>query len=203
MKSIFVKTCAVILLSCVVGPTFAQMVIQAESVSLQPQIGRDEAGFKTCGIRAVVIAKSGQDYDLYDFSLNIRAEELYGALKAGKSRTTVRAVQQGKASSEVVLPAPVRFWISKEDEGKAITPLKTFPADTKGYIMEVADLSETFKGIVAMIYGERMQFAVRYKNQPLDIVVSFSEKLPEIERAPLMKCLDAVVERTLKMTDKN
>lgn len=202
MRSFFVKICALILFSCEVGPAFAQMVIQAESVSLQPQIGRDETGFSTCGIRAVVIAKSGQDYDLYDFSLNIRAEVLYGAMKAGKSRISVQAVQQGKVSTEAVLPAPVRFWISKEDEGKAIIPLKILPADTKGYILEVADLSETYKGIMAMIIGERMQFAVRYKNQPLDVVVSFSEKLPEIERAPLMRCLDTVVERTLKMKDK-
>jgi len=144
------------------------------------------------------LVNQGKQVDVYDFSLNVRADVFYGALEAGKSKTTIHAIQRGTIESDVVLPGPTNFWIAREGQGKAITSLKTFPAETKGFIMEAADLADTFEGIVAMMSGERMQFAVRYKNQPVDAVVSFSARMTDVEQAPLANCLAKVVERMQK-----
>ncbi len=105
-------------------------------------------------------------------------------------------------SIDTVVPPPVKFWIAQESEGKAVNPIKVLPAESKGYILEIADLPDTLRGIFAMANGVRMQFAVRYKNQPVDVVVAFSAQMSEVERAPLMNCLVAVGERPKKWLRK-
>jgi len=88
---------------------------------LQPQITRDEGGYKSCGVRAVVIAEGEERFvDMYDFSMNVWAAPSIGLMKAGKSRTTKEKLQQGNANRETVMPAPVNFWIALESEGKAL-----------------------------------------------------------------------------------
>lgn len=181
-------------------PGLAQMVIEAEMATLQPQINRDEVGYSSCGVRAVVLTQGEANFvDAYDFSMNLSANSLIGTLKAGKTRKTKAEMLQGKTSMDPVMPAPVKFWIARESQGKALMPQEIIPAETRGYILERADMTETMKAIRATIAGERMQFAVRYKNEPVDVVVSFSTKLTERERGPLMACFDGLVKR---MTDR-
>jgi MSHA biogenesis protein MshL len=177
-------------------PGLAQMVIEAEVATLQPQINRDEVGYFSCGVRAVVVTKAEADFiDAYDFSMNLSANTMFGTLKAGKTRKTKAEMLQGKTSMDPIMPAPVKFWIAKESEGQAVMPQKVIPAETKGYILERADMTETMKAIMATIAGERMQFAVRYKSEPVDVVVSFSANLAERERGPMMACLNGLVKR--------
>ena len=102
---------------------------------------------------------------------------------------------QGKTSMDPVMPAPLKFWIAKESEGQAVMPQKVIPAETKGYILERADMAETMKAIMATIAGERMQFAVRYESEPADVVVSFSANLAERERGPMMACMNGLIKR--------
>jgi hypothetical protein len=180
----------------ITAPSLAQMVIQADSANLQPQILRDDVGYKSCGVRAVVVAQGERNFiDAYDFSMNIRDKLRVGLLKAGKTRVTKSQILSGKTSTDAITPAPVKFWITKESEGKAVMPQKIIPADTKGYILEGADLVQTMEVIMATINGERMQFAVRYKNEPLDVVVSFAATMPDHEKKPLMACFNGIIER--------
>ena len=192
-----------LLLLCVAATAVqAQMVIQANNASLQPQIGRDKSGFSSCGVRAVVIVVAGDNIDSYDFSLIIKAGAAAGLLKVGKERGSMQRAIKGDYKTEVVVPAPIKFWIAKESEGKAVMPQKILPSDDRGYILAIADLVETAVGIISIIEGERMQFAVRYANQPLDVVVSFAGKMPDNERLPLMACLQAVSDRLSKFVDE-
>lgn len=176
-------------------PSSAQMVIQADLAKLQPQIKRDESGFSSCGIRAIVMVDLNNSVDAYDFSMMVGAEIFAGTLKAGKTRTSKSDILKGKQSSETVLPAPIKFWIAQENQGKAVTPIKTMPSETKGFILELADIAATTEAIYALAQGERMQFAVRYKDQAVDHVISFSAPLTEAESKPLMSCFDGVIER--------
>jgi hypothetical protein len=178
------------------SPAFSQMVIQAEMAKLQPQINRDEGGYKACGVRVVVVTQGEANFiDSYDFSMNIWASLPTALLKAGKSRTTKEKLLQGKATIESVTPAPVKFWISKESEGKALMPQNVTPAESKGYILEGADMAQTMDIIMATITGERMQFAIRYKDEPVDVVISFSENMADRERLPLMACFKGLMQR--------
>jgi hypothetical protein len=120
------------------------MVIQADMAKLQPQISRDEGGYKACGVRAVVIADGEERFvDMYDFSMHVWVAPTIALMKGGKSRTTKDKLQQGNTDRETVMPAPVNFWIALQSEGKALMPEKIIPPDTKGYILAGADLIQT------------------------------------------------------------
>lgn len=173
----------------------AQVVVQAIHTALQPQIGRDADGFKVCGIRAVILDKKPMVVDAYDFSINIRADMFAGLIKAGKSTTLLTDFNRGTSSSKVVLPAPTSVWIVGELDGKPLLPTKIIPAETPGFILAGADLVQTWKVILAMMQGERMQFAVRYKDQDVDTVVSFSGSLKDEELKPLFACLEGLQAR--------
>lgn len=184
-----------VVMSC---SAMAGAVIQADMAMLQPVVDRDENGFQACGVRGLVMVTTPETTDFHDFSLMIRHDIFYGTLKAGKVRTTTQALLNGSASRETVMPAPIRFWIAVESKSKAVTPIKIMPAEDKGYILEIADYVGTYEAIIEMILGGRMQFAIRYENQPSEQVVSFSAKMPEVELSPLMKCLKEVPERAQK-----
>lgn len=136
----------------------AQVVIQADSAMLQPQIKRDALGFSSCGVRGIVISVAGKNFESYDFSVVANAVAPFGTLKAGKSLTTVERVNKGDLSGTVVTPRPEYFWIAQESSGDALMPLKVFPAENQGFILEIGDLIKTYKVIYAMIHGERMHF---------------------------------------------
>lgn len=184
------------------GSLHAQMVLQADSVKLQPQIGRDAEGFNSCGVRAVVVLANSQYIDAYDFSLMVRFDMPYGTWKAGKSRTPIKAAKAGKFTAGASVPPPIRFWLASENEGKPTSPIKIIPAETKGYILEISDLVGTLRGIYSIIHGERMHFAMRYKSEPVDAVISFAEMMPDNERLPLVKCLNGVGDRLGKEVEQ-
>jgi hypothetical protein len=173
----------------------AQTVVQADNAALQPQIKRDANGFVSCGVRGVAIVVSGKSVDAYDFSVMANADMPYGTMKAGKSVTTVEKVAKGDAVSGVVLPKPEYFWIAQESDGEAVMPIKVIAAENAGFILEITDLVKTFKAIYSMISGDRMQFVVRYKKQKMDTVVSFGAQMSEVERRPLLACMEGISNR--------
>ncbi len=175
--------------------TFAQSVTQADSVALQPQIGRDANGYNTCGIRAVVLVNNPKNTYTYDFSIQLWSDIPYGLLKAGKLSTPMKDALSGSPKLSTVMPAPVNFWISQELRSKPVFALTKMPAETKGYLLETADLFLSLDAIESIVNGERMHFAVRYKSESIDKVISFSNKLSEDETKPLMICIAEVLER--------
>jgi hypothetical protein len=176
-------------------PATAQVVVQASSVVLQPQIGRDAVGYTQCGVRAVVLDVKPKIVDTYDFSIMFRLGLLAGMVKAGKYETSSSDFLKQKLALNAVMPAPVTFWIAKESEGKALMPTKIIPADTPGFILAGTDMLQAWSTVIAVIQGERMQFATRYKKQGNDTVVSFAGSMPEQELQPLMACMQGLAQR--------
>jgi len=191
MKNFLVLT----LFGALTLPVHAQPVVQAATAQLQPQISRDTDGYTACGIRAIVLDIQPKVVEAYDFSLYLRVGMPAGTVKAGKHQTPSTKFSNGRFDQKVVVPGPEKFWIAKELEGKALIPFKVFAGDTPGYVLGLADLAGTHAAIASMMTGERMQFAVRYKNQPYDTVVSFASELPSKEFAPLAACMDGLVAR--------
>ncbi len=173
----------------------AQSITSADSVALQPQIGRDASGYNTCGIRAVVLMSNPKYIHTYDFSIQIWANIPYGLLKAGKSSTPMKDMLSSKPKISTVMPAPINFWISQESTSKPVFALTKMPAETKGYLLETADLFLSLDAIESIVNGQRMHFAVRYKSESIDKVISFSSKLSEDEIKPLMICITEVLQR--------
>ena len=67
-KIIYLMVCA-FSLGGVSQSVLAQIVVQAASAKLQPQIGRDDKGYSTCGIHAVVLNIEGQSVEFMIFLL--------------------------------------------------------------------------------------------------------------------------------------
>ena len=190
------KLLLVLLLTVFSTSAMAGVLIQASSAILQPQIERNEKGFFACGVRGVVLDVTGNQLRTYDFSLSIRVDFLAGLLKAGSFLTPIKSMNIN--STKTAIPAPVKFWIAKEKVGKPITLSNIMPADNAGFIIGSADLVDTLEGITALIYGERMQFAIRYKAETIERVISFSAEMPKIELEPLTICIQDVMRQMVK-----
>ncbi|WP_426176107.1 hypothetical protein [Massilia sp. TWR1-2-2] len=176
-------------------PLLAQAVVEAQQVQLQAQIRRDSKGFSSCGVRVVALTSAADTMDAYDFSIMI-GTDAYGTLKAGKYRAKLTPVG-GKAdfARDAVSPGPLSFCIAKELEGKPLLPIKVMPAETPGFILALGDGLQTLEKIVAISLGERLQFALRYKNQPGDKIVAFKGFLTNEERAPIFACIEGLMVR--------
>jgi hypothetical protein len=142
-----------------------------------------------------VLDKKPAVVDAYDFSINIRADMFGGFLKAGKSTTSIVDFKKGGTASKVVLPAPVSFWIANELDGKPLMPTKFISAESPGFILAGGEIIQTWKIVLAIMHGERLQFALRYKDQGFDTVVSFSGSLKDEELKPLVACLEGLQKR--------
>ena len=183
------------LVALAAGTVQSQMIVQANKVTLQPQVGRDAHGYDTCGIRAVVIAERPDGFDGYDFSINVYNGAMEGMMKAGKTTVSTAEILKGHAVPQAVKPGPVNFWVAEEAESKPLSLLKKGKADNPAYIIGTSELGATLKAIMAVAKGERMQFVVRYKSQPLDTVVAFNSALKEEEMKPLMACFSGLIKR--------
>ena len=177
------------------GNAFGQMLVQADAAFLQPQIRRDDAGFISCGLRAVAVVGGKEWVEAYDFSVLVTPHVSGGLLKAGKQKLPMASFLKGEKAYRTVMPAPVKFWIAKESEGKALSPTKILTSESPGFILGIADLTAAWKVVMSIMNGEQMQFAVRYENQPVEVVVTFAKELGEAERKPLEACLRGVYER--------
>jgi hypothetical protein len=192
------KFCLIALTAALSPPSQAQVVVQASTAKLQPQIGRDANGYTTCGIRAVVLDSKPDVVEANDFSLYLRLGMMAGTIKAGKLQSATSELMKGRFEQGIVTPGPTNFWIARESEGKALIPTKILAADSPGYILGLTDFVGTWAAVSAMLAGERMQFATRYENQPYDTVVSFSGILSAEEAKPLQACLEGLLSRMRK-----
>lgn len=175
--------------------SFSQVLIQADRATLQPQIKRDDRGFESCGVRAVVLSKVGKNYEAIDFSLMVGHNFSYGIMKAGKVLVTPQDLLAGDGAGKTVMPRPTYFWISQESEGKALKGIKTSRAENEGFTLQIADLTETLKTIFAIVEGRRMQIAVRYPSQRVEAVIGFSSQFSEDEKRPFLACIHGLAER--------
>ena len=164
MKKIAQQILLVIALFGICEAVVAQSVVQATTVTLQPQIGRDDGGYSTCGVHVIALDVQQAIIDVYDFSINIHADMFSGLAKAGKMQVLPKDMLAGKTPNKAVQPAPVMFWISKESDGSSLRPREIIAAETPGYILASTELVKTYEILLAIINGERMQFSTRYKN---------------------------------------
>lgn len=176
------------------APAHGQIVVNAQHAAVQPTVSRDDKGFKSCGVRAVVLFSGGKKDIVYDFSVNIYPDSLWGMIKAGSHNSNA-----GKLVA--LQPAPVDFWIVGAEDGVPLRPKKLIPAEAPGFVLGVTELIPALEAMSSMAYGKRMQFAVRYKHEALDRVVSFQASMEKDDLITFEACskgmqsrLNAVIE---------
>jgi hypothetical protein len=171
----------------------AQTVIQSDLTQLQPQVSRDEEGFSACGVRAVVaVLRRPPNVDYYDFSLNFYHKTPGGGLaKIGKQAVNLDTKKVVRA-----IPGPISFWLAAEQTGKPVIVQKLQDSpETQGFKIGVVELEPGFAVLMQILQGERMHFAARYKNEPLETVIAFSGKLEKNEEDALKACIGGLIKR--------
>lgn len=197
-----IKTALTVFFFALANQASAGMLIETSIAGLQPQIGRDESGFNTCGIRALVMAEHSGYLQTYDFSISIHHNAFAGLMKSGKSRTTKRESLAKKSIGKTFLPAPTGFWISKEKEGKPLVMQKLIAADTKGFVLGHGDFEQSIDMIYNLIGGEKIHFVMQYPTEKTDAVISFDAVLTEPQSESLVSCIQGLLERMLKEAEK-
>jgi hypothetical protein len=195
------RTALIICAFALASHASAGMLIETNVVGLQPQIGRDQSGYNTCGIRAMVMAEHSGFIHTYDFSINIQHNLYFGFLKSGKSRTTKKESLAKKSIGTTHLPAPTGFWISKEKEGKPLVMQKLIAAETKGFVLGYGDFEQSLDMIYNLIGGEKLHFVMRYPTEKTDAVISFNAVLTEPQSESLLSCIQGLLERMLSETE--
>jgi hypothetical protein len=131
--------------------------MQAGNVTLQPQIGRDENGFSSCGVRAISMVDLGKSAEMFDFSLVIYRGKYGGLIKAGKYTLSPADLQRQTLPS-AVMPAPVKFWIATDTDGKPLMAEKISPSDDAGFILGLGILSQRGKRFWRSHTGSQCNF---------------------------------------------
>ena len=65
------------------------------------------------------------------------------------------------------------------------------------------EVTSAFDHIYAMVTGERMQFALRYKNERMDKVIAISAKLTESDSQAFTACATGLLKRMRDKTPKS
>lgn len=174
----------------------AQTVFQADSVQAQPQVMRDEKGYKSCGVRVVTSTLApGPKFLSYDFSVNIW-ETASGMMKAGQySFDVVKAKTTDLKNMTVIVPAPSSFWIGKRDDGETLKPTKYIPGNDAGFTLGGADGMLATKIILAIVAGEPMQVSLQYPKAQYNRVVSFQVDMSENDSKAVSSCMTGLIHR--------
>ncbi len=177
---------------------YAQALVQGNVLSRQPKIERDGNGFVACGLSTVITVNREEWVEVHHLSLLVNGESMLGLFDAAKTNVSQSNARNGKYVGDMVKPTPMRFWIAKETDSKALIPIEIVKSGTPGHITGKLDFSRSFGLLAAMMHGERVQFVLGYEDQSIDEVISFSERLPRPEASALAACLNGVRDRVLQ-----
>lgn len=186
---------AAFLLTISVTGATAQTVNEAAHATLQALVGRDATGFITCGVRAIVMQKSGELVNVHDFSISIRRGTAAGLMKAGMRKASLKKFSVDKILPDAVTPAPKGFWISASTEGRPLASDQVIPAEDKGFILATGDIGLAIPVITAIAAGNEMQFSTQFLSDRLDDVVAFSATLKDQEKRSLVACMKSVTDQ--------
>lgn len=178
-------------------------VIRANQSHVETIIDRDEEGFSACGTHSnvAIVGDIEQKLEVFSFGVTLRAKVLSAMpdaamVKAGKE---VARIAKGKAGAlEPTRSRPTSFWLAKAIQGKPVITTSVIPAEDPGFILGRIDSSRAIEALFAIAAGHQMHFALRYKEEAFDRVLSFTPDLTEAESTELVACIMGLIERTAR-----
>lgn len=178
----------------------SQTLTKAAAVRLQPLVLRDAMGFKSCGVRVIALRQAIDSSKVYDFSVNIFADSFSGMIKAGAYSQSEFTKKSG--AIKAISPNPATFWVATADQSVPLTAPKFVAANDAGFIMGSTEIVLALSAILSISKGENMQFAVKYKSERIEDVITFAEKLPADELDSLQACIAGVHRRMTEINEK-
>jgi hypothetical protein len=196
------KIACCLALLCSAFSSQAQNITNADEATAQATVRRDEEGFASCGVRAIVQVIQPKEIEAFDFSLTVDAVTLRGLLKAGKYSIP----WTGKAGwafekKRTVLPAPVDFWIADQAADLPAKKIQSMKSDNEGFLLELAEFLPTQNALAAIAEGRRVQFAVRYPSERFDRVISFKVAMKEEDINAMTDCYNGMQRRMQRLID--
>lgn len=178
-------------------PAHAQTVIRVDHTDLALIVSNDEDGFRSCGVRAMVLAGEGKHGWIYEFTVGVYPDLLEG-LSIAVKYNPMDVVSRSKLTA--VRPGPTAFWIAAPDRGTRVTLGKLIP-DKPGFIAGSTELMPSLEMVTNIATGKQIQFALRYKNEQADRIVSFAKTMSDADLRTLLACTKGIEGRMMKALD--
>jgi hypothetical protein len=105
-----------------------------------------------------------------------------------------------KSTRTPVRPGPTAFWIASPERGTRVALDKLMP-DNPGFIAGPTELLPSLETVVNIATGKQIQFALRYKNEKADRIVSFAKTMSDADLRALLACTEGIDERMMKALD--
>jgi len=186
---------------CIGSASHAQNVINADNGSAQATVRRDDAGFQSCGVRAIVQVLQPKYIETYDFSLNLDGAIIKGLLKVGQYQVPGNARQGWEfGKRKTVMPAPKGFWFAEATSDLPLKPEKSVKAEDAGFALGIADFGQTSDTVMAIVEGKPVQFSLRYPDDKFDRIISFKVEMKDEDKQTFFNCMAGLqrrIERTL------
>jgi len=174
----------------------AQAGIVYNAIKATPQVAmsRDSTGVTSCGVRVMTLVEVGDETTWHDFSGSVYRDGIFGLWKAGSYRyATAKLLKKIPApGTSIRLPAPTGFWIAEAGASSAASMQKVIPAEDKGFILGDADVVNTMNTVLAIAKGSPIQFAMQYKDEKVERIVSFSAPLNDADYSTLLRCFEGL-----------
>jgi hypothetical protein len=184
----------------------AQTVVNADDAAFQPTLNRDEKGYSSCGVRVIAIVHGvkNEDTEVYDFSVNVYADNLVALMKAGKYLAP-SDVKRGYniEKRKIAMPVPTAFWIASRDQDGIAKMVKISPSEDKGFILGGSDFGQALEVIYATASAKPIQFSLEYPNNKFKRIVAFKAAENAENRAAVFACMDGFKARLQKEVDAN
>jgi hypothetical protein len=167
------------------SPGQAQNVFQADA-EYQALTYTDEAGYKGCGIRALVLHQTELPEIVgADLSVNVYFRPvLAGIVKASYLTANPPAIKKIQ---------PARFSISLEQDGVPLRLLQLQPAEDPGYLFSPTEESPTAKVLLAMFNGDRVVVSLLNEGEKTERRFVFAAKLSAGDHETFSACLRALL----------
>lgn len=191
-----------ILTLCIISwccPGIAQTVLKADVVSVQPNIGRDADGYKSCGLHVSAVSLvDGKDAFAYDFSVNLYPSAT-GLMKAGRYQVTYSKTKGWNFDDLTPsIPGPESFWLAKRNEPSTLAPEKYVKSENPGFVIGGTSGPLAASMLHGILAGEPMQVQLRYPKERMGQIIAFSAKVGDDDRATTEACIQGLIERMRK-----
>lgn len=200
LKEHGVEITKILLAACIAFALSTTAVGQTIETGIAPKyqalVNRDASGFKSCGIRVLVVQQRAYAYDFHDFSLV--AYDTSGVIKAGKQTIGKDAFDKNdKSQLHFAGSGPDRFWVAASLREAIVSAKNIQPSNTPGFVLSAAELGATLGTLMAMMECEPIHFVSHYPDETVDSVVSFSGNLTLDDKAAISTCLMSIGQRAM------
>ena len=182
---------ALALVACVISllPFQARAgTVEQASIFADLQMQMKDGQLQGCGFRLKGLSEltpQTKSTIVLDVSFNVYANAV-GLMKGGAIQIEVVSTAPGATKNRPI----TKFWV-KVNGRPPTTPLngKTFPAETKGYLLYGLEFKKVFELFDAVLEGTPLMVGVQVTGEPVDRIYSGTVSVSDPDKAQAKQCV--------------